>query len=356
MKIVSVVGARPQFIKYSPLSRRLRKEHRDILVHTGQHYDENMNQIFFDELAIPEPDYNLGVGSGTHAFQTGEMLKGIENILLKEKPDMAMVYGDTNSTLAGALAAAKLHIRVAHVEAGLRLYDKTIPEEINRALTDHCSDLLFCPTPSSVDNLRKENLVNGVYLTGDVMVDALVLNRDIAERSKILDEIGVKNKQYLFVTVHRQGNTDVEKNLSDIAGALIRLGGSGETVVFSVHPRTRKMLEKFGLFDRLQEKIRLIEPVGYLESLKLLSHAKRVLTDSGGVQKEAYILETPCVTLMADSPWMETVNDGWNVLAGTDPENVFNLGQNFSPQHGPSHVFGQGACENIAGILRLTSG
>lgn len=351
MKIISIIGARPQFIKYAALSKELRKTHQDMLIHTGQHYDYNMNKIFFDELGIPTPDYNLGIGSGTHAYQTGEMLKGIGDILLKEKPDIVMVYGDTNSTLAGALTAAKLHIKVAHVEAGLRSFDKSMPEEINRILADHCSDFLFCPTKTAVDNLEKEGITAGVYLTGDIMVDALNANKAIAERSDILEKLELKSKQYLVVTLHRASNTDIRENLENIIGALIELGKMGETIIFPVHPRTVKFLKEYGLDDNLKEKVMLIEPLGYFDFLKLLNHSKKVLTDSGGIQKEAYILKVPCITLRENTEWVETVKDGWNVLVGTDSEKIVKLTRDFRPTLPVSKVFGSGASEKIACVI-----
>ena len=352
MKTVSIIGARPQFIKYAPLSKELKKTHKDVLIHTGQHYDYNMNKIFFDELGIPEPDHNLGVGSGSHAYQTSEMLKSIEDELIKEKPDMVMVYGDTNSTLAGALAASKLGIRVAHVEAGLRSFDKSMPEEINRLLTDHCSDYLFCPTRTAVDNLKQEGITKGVYLTGDVMVDALNFNKGIAERLNILDNFGLISKQYLVVTVHRVRNTDVQENLENIANALVKLCELEETIVFPVHPRTMKLLKTNGLFNRLKQTVMLTEPLGYLEFLMLLNHAKKVLTDSGGIQKEAYILKVPCITLRGNTEWIETVEDGWNILVGTDMEKTIEAARNFKPSRQYSKVFGQGACEKISCIMK----
>jgi len=351
LKIVSVIGARPQFIKYSALTKEIRKSHQDILLHTGQHYDYNMNKVFFDEIGIPEPDYNLGIGSGSHAYQTGEMLKGIEDILIKEKPDMVMVYGDTNSTLAGALAATKIHIKVAHVEAGLRIFDRSMPEEINRVLADHCSDYLFCPTKTAVDNLKQEGIVNDVYFTGDVMVDALNSNKEIAERSRILDNLGLKSKRYLVVTIHRASNTDNEENLKIISNALIELSKQGETIVFPIHPRTAKLLKDYGLYNEIKERIKFIEPQGYFEFLKLLIHAKKVLTDSGGIQKEAYILKVPCITLRDNTEWMETVEDGWNILAGTDRQKIIRLAREFEPSGNHSAFFGSGACFRIASIL-----
>jgi UDP-GlcNAc3NAcA epimerase len=351
VKIVSVIGARPQFIKYAIVARELRQTYKDILIHTGQHYDYNMNKVFFDELGIPIPDYNLGVGSGTHAFQTADILKGIEDILVKEKPDMVMVYGDTNSTLAGALAAAKLHIKIAHVEAGLRSFDRAMPEEINRVLTDHCSDYLFCPTQTAIDNLQNEGLTKGVYLTGDVMVDALNSNKELAERSNILDKLGFTDKNYIVVTLHRASNTDIPENLESIAEALIELGNMGENIVFPIHPRTEKLLGDSEVYRRLKARVKIIEPLGYFDFLKLLNHSRKVLTDSGGIQKEAYILGVPCVTIRENTEWVETVEDGWNILAGTKKKNIVELARNFVPTHSHSNVFGQGACKKITAII-----
>jgi UDP-N-acetylglucosamine 2-epimerase (non-hydrolysing) len=316
MKFVSIVGARPQFIKCAPLSREIRKEYQEILVHTGQHYDPDMSEIFFSELQIPTPDYNLGVGSATHGQQTGQMLMKIEKVLATERPDIVLVYGDTNSTLAGALAAAKLHIPLAHVEAGLRSYDRTMPEEINRVLTDHCSDLLFCPSQTAVSNLKREGLTKGVYFTGDIMVDALLQNRDLAnEKSTILKSLNLKKKNFLLLTVHRPSNTDNQKNLFNIIKAL---GESGYQVIFPVHPRTKKILIKTELVKRLPPNISLINPLSYLDMLQLLTNATKVLTDSGGVQKEAFILKVPCVTLRENTEWIETLQDGWNILVGAN--------------------------------------
>jgi UDP-GlcNAc3NAcA epimerase len=351
VKIVSIIGARPQFIKYAPLSQELKKSHRSVLIHTGQHYDINMSQVFFDELGIPAPDYNLGVGSGTHAYQTGAMLQGIEGILLQEKPDMAIIYGDTNSTLAGALSAAKLNLKLAHVEAGVRSFDKSIPEEINRLVADVCSNYLFCPTQTAVDNLKREGLTSGVFLTGDVMVDALNLSRNLAERSTVLEDLGLSSKKYLLVTVHRARNTDFRPNLESICQALIMLARQGETVIFPVHPRTKKLIEMYGLYDQLEEKIKIIEPQGYFEFIKLLSNARKVITDSGGIQKEAYILKVPCVSLNPTTPWVETVENGWNILVGTAKEKIVEAALTFKPNPHYTQTFGLGACRKIAAII-----
>ncbi len=355
MKIVSVVGARPQFIKCAPVSRELRKEYHEILVHTGQHYDYGMSDVFFEELHIPRPDYHLEIGSATHGKQTGEMLARIEEVLLKEEPVLVLVYGDTNSTLAGALAAAKLRIPVVHVEAGLRSFDRSMPEEINRVLTDHISDILFCPTETAVENLKREGVTEGVFLVGDVMVDALMFNRTISEESsRILDDLYLNRGHYLVATVHRPGNTDVRENLTAIMKAL---GESGRTIVFPMHPRTRKLLQQFGLWDRIPGNIHVTDPLGYLDMIRLMSDAEKILTDSGGIQKEAYLLGVPCITLRENTEWVETVEDGWNVLVGADRDLILQAIE--VPWNGSvqSCVFGMGDAsrqirEILAGLTR----
>jgi UDP-N-acetylglucosamine 2-epimerase (non-hydrolysing) len=329
MKIATVVGARPQFIKMPSLSKKLRRKYEEVVIHTGQHYDYEMNKIFFDELNLPEPDYHLGVGSGSHGYQTGEMLKRIEEVLLNEKPDFVLTYGDTNTTLAGALTGAKLHIKVGHVEAGMRSFDKTMPEEINRVLTDRCSDLLFCSTSTAVENLKRERIINGVYLTGDAMVDSLLYNKEIAEsKSAIINELDLKSKEYLVATIHRASNTDNKENLKNIVDAFSEVK---ETIVFPVHPRAEKFFNEYGLHDKLKASVKLIEPLGYLDFLKLMSHAKKIITDSGGIQKEAYILKVPCITLRENTEWVETVEDGWNVLVGADKEKIVKMVDEFEP-------------------------
>ena len=351
MKIASIVGARPNFIKCAPLSRELRKEFDEIIIHTGQHYDYEMNKVFFDELNIPEPDYHLGVGSGTHGEQTGEMLKKTEEVLIKEKPDLVLVFGDTNTTLAGALAASKLHIKVGHIEAGLRSFDRRMPEETNRVLTDHCSDLLFCPTETAVENLKKEGGVNnGVHLTGDVMVDALKENIEIAEKkSKILNELDLKPKEYYLATVHRAESTDEFIRLKSIVDAFCEI----KNLVFPCHPRTEKFLKRFGLWDKLTKKIKVIKPVGYLDMLILEKNAKKILTDSGGIQKEAYILKIPCITLRENTEWVETVADGWNVLVGANKEKIVKKANDFEPKNKQRNVFGSGdASEKIVEVIK----
>jgi UDP-N-acetylglucosamine 2-epimerase (non-hydrolysing) len=320
MKIVSIVGARPQFVKCAPVSHELRKEHEEVLVHTGQHYDPEMSEVFFEELQIPRLDYHLDVGSGSHGAQTGAILERGENVLIREQPDLVLVYGDTNSTLAGALAAAKLHIPVAHVEAGLRSFDRTMPEEINRLVTDHISDLLLCPTKTAMDNLASEGITKGAYLVGDVMVDALMHNTKIAEKkSHVITKLGLKEGDYYVATVHRPANTDDRNNLTAIIESFRE---SGKTVVFPVHPRTKKYLMAYGLWNSLSENILCIDPLGYIDMLHLMKHAKKILTDSGGIQKEAYVMGVPCITMRENTEWIETLTGGWNVLVGADKHKI----------------------------------
>jgi UDP-GlcNAc3NAcA epimerase len=292
MKIVSIVGARPQFIKAATLSRVLRPDEviQEILLHTGQHYDENMSDVFFRELNIPIPDYNLEVGSGSHAEQTGMMLKGIEEILIKEKPDCTLVYGDTNSTLAGALAASKLHIPVAHIEAGLRSFNRAMPEEINRIVTDHISDLLFAPTQTAIDNLNHEGLADITCFTGDVMFDSVLYYQDWIRRDPAKYKTPGIPPEYLLTTIHRAENTD---------------------------NRTRKILQ---VSFPLPGNVHIIDPVGYLQMMKLTMDAAKVMTDSGGLQKEAYFLKKQCITLRTETEWIETLHDQWNIVTGSDPE------------------------------------
>jgi UDP-GlcNAc3NAcA epimerase len=327
LKIVTIVGARPQFIKAAAVSRVLRERFREVLVHTGQHYDDNMSQVFFDELGIPRPDYNLGIGSGGHGAQTGAMLAAIEEVLLKEKPDRALVYGDTNSTLAGALAAVKLHVPVAHVEAGLRSFYRRMPEEINRVLTDHVADLLFCPGDAAVKNLAAEGIRTGVHLVGDVMYDAtLQCAQKARQSSQILVRLGLEPGAYVLATVHRAENTDDPVRLRAIMGGL-RIVSQEMPVVLPLHPRTARAFEALGLGTRTrpearQAGLRLVDPAGYLDMMSLEQNAAVIATDSGGVQKEAYFHRVPCVTLRAETEWVELVDSGWNELCGSSDSQV----------------------------------
>jgi len=313
MKIASIVGARPQFIKLAPLSREIRKKYKEVIIHTGQHYDQELSEIFFKELKIPEPDYNLEVGSGEQGRQVGEMLIKIEEVLQFEKPDWTIVFGDTNSTLAGALAAAKLHIPLAHVEAGMRSYNNSMPEEINRKLTDHLSQLLFCPAKNAVENLRKERLTKGVHLVGDLMQEALAENIKVAGRkSKILKRLRLQPKGFYLVTIHRAENTDSRTRLKELASLLTKLG---RKTIFPIHPRTKKCLQEYGLWSKLSsfKNLVMLEPVGYLDMLVLEQNARMVLTDSGGVQKEAYFLGTPCMILRNETEWSEMIGKSFKL-------------------------------------------
>ena len=321
----------------------------EILVHTGQHYDHGMSGAFFEELAIPKPNYNLSIGSGSHGEQTGRMLIDIEEVLAKEIPDLVLVYGDTNSTLAGALAAAKMHIAVAHVEAGLRSFDRSMPEEINRVVTDHISDLLFCPTQTAVDNLLREGITKGVHLVGDVMVDALRQNLPHAANcSTIHEDLGIEYVRYYIATVHRASNTDSEENLRGIMDALSELN---HPVIYPAHPRTKYYLAKYGIVPG--SNVRICDPLPYLDMLALIGSACAVLTDSGGVQKEAYILKIPCITLRENTEWVETVQDGWNVLVGADSESILEAVKGIFKREGNyGERFGDGkAAERIVEVF-----
>lgn len=341
MKIVTVVGARPQFIKAAPVGRALREAgHREVLVHTGQHYDDAMADVFFRELGIAKPDVNLEVGSGSHGHQTGRMLMGLEDVLTAEKPDWVLVYGDTNSTLAGALAASKLHLPVAHVEAGMRSYKRVMPEEINRVLSDHVSSLLFCPTRTSVENLRKEGITAGVHLVGDVMYDALLMFRPIASRrSRVLEELGVAPRGYALLTAHRAETVDSDERLKAL---LCAVAGLELPVVFPAHPRTQKRMEALGLLGSLPPHLKVVPPVGYLDMLQLESQARVVLTDSGGVQREAFFLSVPSVILRGETEWPELVESGASVLAGADFATIPVSGEWSARRVDPGDAFGRG--------------
>lgn len=350
-KIVTIIGARPQFIKTPLISKELKKFAKEILVHTGQHYDFNMSDIFIRELNIKKPDYNLGVGSATHGIQTGKMMVKIEEVLIKEKPDMVIIYGDTNSTVAGSLAAVKLHIPVAHVEAGMRSYNRQMPEEINRVVSDHVSDLLFAPTWSSVRILKGEGITKGVHFVGDVMYD---IRENLKKKIslKILRDLNIKSNKYLLATVHRQENTDKKENLVNIFKAFSELK---ETIIYPIHPRTKKYLKPYGL-DILIKKnphIKLIDPIGFFDMIALEENARIILTDSGGVQKEAYLERIPCITLRNETEWIETVASGWNVLAGTNTKKIVKLVKKFPKPRNHSNFLGDGkAYLKIARIIK----
>lgn len=338
LKIVTILGARPQFIKASAVSYLFNSHFEEVLVHTGQHYDANMSDVFFNELGLPKPAYHLNIGSGSHGAMTGAMLTAIEAVLLEEKPDFVMVYGDTNSTLAGALAASKLLIPVIHVEAGLRSFNKVMPEEQNRILTDHISDILFAPTQTAIQNLKNEGIAKGVHLVGDIMYDGILHFTEIAKRkSTILADLNLSEKQFILCTIHRAENTDNPERLKAIFNGL---NTAKEAIVLPLHPRTQKYVAEYGI--SIAEHIRIIEPIGYLDMIRLESAAKKIVTDSGGVQKEAFFLEIPCVTLRDETEWIETVENGWNLLVGTNEEKIREAILNFEPGSIPQKHFGSG--------------
>lgn len=330
IRIITIVGARPQFVKAAMLSRAISMRNKEgmcfeeKLIHTGQHYDENMSRVFFHEMGILKPTWQLHCGNHTHGAMTGQMLMDIEKILIDNQPDYVLVYGDTNSTLAGALAASKLHIPVVHVEAGLRSFNKAMPEEINRILTDHVSSILCCPTQTAVQNLHKENITKGVYHVGDIMYDAaLLFGKEAEQRSTILQTLGLSPKEFLLCTVHRAENTDSQERLCQIAQAWTEIAAS-ERIVIPLHPRTRIYLEKYNLLATLQQQLNILftDPLGFLDMVMLERNARIILTDSGGIQKEAYFHKTPCITLREETEWTETIESGWNQLAGFHAKDI----------------------------------
>lgn len=355
-KILTVVGARPQFIKAAVLSRLIRSEKwkahfSEILLHTGQHYDENMSDIFFREMQIPQPDIHLQIGGSTHGAMTGQMLIEIEQVLLKEKPDLVLVYGDTNSTLAGALAASKLHLPVAHIEAGLRSFNMRMPEEQNRILTDHLSSYLFCPTDLAVRNLNNEGINKCVHQFGDIMFDATIyyqnlINQQVTNGLMQYDFPEISDKFYL-ATIHRAENTDDKNRLSNIISALNSLP---YPVVLPLHPRTRNKIHDFNI--QIGRAIQVINPVGYLEMIQLESRALAIITDSGGVQKEAYFMGKPCITLRDETEWVETVESGWNTIVGADFDVIKEVCQNLKYPSTQPQLYGDGnSAERMLKVL-----
>lgn len=348
MKIISVVGARPQFIKLAILSKELRENHNEIIIHTGQHYDDNMSRYFFEEMQIAKPDYNLNIGSGSHGKQTAEMLIGLEDIFLHQKPDVVITFGDTNTTLATGLAATKLNIPVAHVEAGLRSHNREMPEEINRILTDHISDYLFAPTLNAMENIKSENLYGKPFLVGDVMYDSLLYYGKIAEqKSRILKNLKLKQKEYILLTLHRPYNVDNIQKLQNIFSALKQ---TKRFIILPVHPRTCKMIESTNTI--IPENISIIEPLGYLDFIFLQKHSEKIITDSGGIQKEAYLNGIPCITIRPETEWIETVKAGWNVLVGDKMDQLIENCLHFKPSHNRPRYFGDGdSSKKIISIL-----
>ena len=328
VRLMQVVGARPQFVKLAPVSRAIEAATargasiESVVIHTGQHYDPSLSDVFFSELGIPEADLDLGVGSGSHGHQTARMLEGLEQAIQERRPDLVLTYGDTNSTLAATLAAAKLHVPVAHVEAGLRSFNRRMPEETNRLVADHLSDLLFAPTPEAMRNLEREGLADRARQVGDVMLDALRAFAPVArERSRILERLGLTPGGYLVATLHRAENTEAAR-LARLLGALAHIGTPARPVILPLHPRTAHVMQDAGLAMSAGEGLRTIPPLGYLDMIALVADARMVLTDSGGLQKEAFFLGRPCVTLREETEWVETVSGGGNVVAGTDDARI----------------------------------
>jgi len=347
MKILSIIGARPQFIKAAPFSAAIRKHCKEIIVHTGQHYDANMSKVFFEEMGIPEPDYNLGVGSGEHGRQTGEMLIKLEEVMLKEKPDYVVVFGDTNSTVAGALAAAKLHIPVGHIEAGLRSFNRKMPEEINRIMTDVVSAQLFCPTDHAVALLKKEGIEKEVWQCGDIMYDAMLHFLPLSEeKSCILKDLDLEDKEYYLFTMHRPENTEDPQRIKSIFKGLKACDAA---IVYPVHPRMRKVLSTPEITEILNKlpQLRMIDPLGYLDILQLEKNARKIITDSGGMQKEAFFLKRPCITIRDESEWVETVEAGYNVIVGADAQRIAAAVRDFDPVHPAENVYGDGKSAEI---------
>lgn len=351
--IVSIVGARPQFIKAAPVSRALASDFREVTIHTGQHYDQGMSKVFFTEMEMRQPDFNLGIGGGSHGEQTGKMLMELEKICNTIKPDCMLVYGDTNSTLAGALVAAKAQIPLAHVEAGLRSYNRDMPEEVNRVLTDHMSTILFCPTDAAVLNLAKEGITAGVHRVGDVMYDALLRDLRIARtRSDILSQLKLERGKYALATVHRVANTDNESRIRSILNAL---GQLSSRVVFPVHPRTHKMIQAWGM--SVNSNVLMVEPVGRFDMLILQENANAILTDSGGVQKEAYMVGVRCITLRDETEWVETVTAGWNRLVSVDGKKIVDTFETWFPTAGRLPLYGDGnAALDVCRVLKNSLG
>jgi UDP-N-acetylglucosamine 2-epimerase len=347
-RIVTVIGNRPQFVKAAAVSRLLRESHEELIVHTGQHYDDELSQVFFDELEVPAPDRELGAGTGSNTEQTARILGALEPVLDELQPDLVLVYGDTNSTLAGALAGAQAGFAVGHVEAGMRSFDRSMPEELNRVLTDHASELLLCSTQTAVGNLQREGVRGDIHLVGDVMADVSLAFRDIAsERSTVLRDLGVEPGAYLLVTAHRAGNVDRAERLERLVELLAALPG---TVVFPLHPRTRARLERAGLLERLGGLV-LTAPLGYLDFLELTRRARAVLTDSGGVQKEAYLLGVPCLTMRDTTEWTETVEAGWNVLVDLDRDAVLAALELPPPAERPELYGGGRAAQRVCDVV-----
>ncbi len=343
MKILYVIGARPQFIKLAPLSKRLKQKYHEVFVHTGQHFDKEMSDLFFQELEISKPDYNLRISGGSHGEQTGRMLIEMEKNVLVEKPDLIIVFGDTNSTLAGALIASKLHIPSIHIEAGLRSFNTTMPEEINRIVSDHICDYLFVPTNNAMNHLKNENLNKKSFLTGDIMVESIKLAISKTKQNDIVRKLNLKPNNFHLLTLHRPYNVDFPEKLTHI---LNELGKLNAKIVFPIHPRTKKIVEQNQI--KFPSNIMTLKPLGYLDFVTLESNCHKIITDSGGIQKEAYILKKPCITLRSETEWIETVDEGWNLLVDIDKNSFYyNLIEKFEPSEKYNDFLGINVVENM---------
>lgn len=346
MKIISIVGARPQFVKLAPLSKKLRTKHNEIIIHTGQHYNENMSGQFFKDLNIPEPDYNLGIGSLSHAEQTAQILKELEKVFLKELPDAVIIFGDTNTTLAGALTSVKMQIPTIHIEAGLRSFNKIMPEEVNRILADRASDYLFVPTKTAMKNLEREGMIEKSFLTGDIMVDAIDYQIESASSSNILKKLSLTSNEFILLTLHRPYNVDDISKLEVILNSLSKIDSK---IVFPVHPRTKKNIDRLNIKNN--SNILFTEPLGYLDFICLEINSNKIITDSGGIQKEAYILKKPCITLRPETEWTETVDEGWNILLNPLGKNFTDNVNSFSTPKNQNMVFGKVVADNMINVI-----
>lgn len=353
MKIASIVGARPNFVKLGPVHKSLKNSGiKHLIVHTGQHYDYEMSDIFFSDFELPKPDIHLGVGSGSSCFQLGEIIKRLETKLINKQIDLVLVYGDTNSTLAGAICANKCNIKLGHIEAGLRSYDPSMPEEYNRILTDHLSNYLFAPTRNAVNNLKKEKIRGKAYYTGDLSVEIIDKTRSISKKSEILDILSLQSKSYLLLTMHRAENTSSKYFFIQLLETFEAL--KDNIIVFPIHPRTKKMFESFGLLNRLLKcsNVKTLLPVGYIDFIALLQNSLKVITDSGGIQKEAYLLNVPCITMRNNTEWVETIEGQWNVLTGVDSKKIVKAVRRQTPNSKFSEsIFGNGRTSQVISEL-----
>jgi UDP-GlcNAc3NAcA epimerase len=355
LKIASVVGARPNFVKLAPIHRAIESFSDHTIIHTGQHYDYRLSEIFFKEFHLPPPDIELDVGSGESGFQTGEMIKKLEKVFLDSKFEIVLVYGDTNSTFAGAFAASRSSLKIGHIEAGLRSFDRSMPEEINRILTDHISDQLFAPTYTAMKNLQREHVSGKVLYTGDLSVEIIKEAVNLASKSSILDNLELETKSYMLFTMHRAENTNNEKKMESIMHVFETLlqRGIDMRIIFPIHPRTTNKLKITGQYERIEncENVILLEPVGYVDFIKLMLNAQKVITDSGGIQKESYLLGVPCITIRNNTEWVETLEDGWNILTGTDPDKIVTAiveaGPNQTHNFPDQTIFGSGRTSEI---------